>query len=200
VTSSSTSASPLHLRCDRFLSGLARELVAGRQRDLLAPLRFAPPGPLPALEARPGQRTRIAAELERANESYGHPRARELAERFAERDTLVVVAGQQAGLFGGPLFTLTKMAGAALVVERLERAGRKAVAAFWVATEDHDFAEVARAGLLGADGPREAALGSDPSPLEPIGMRTLGPALTDALDLLRMTYPSALGGEILRLI
>src|SRR5688572_12650439 len=145
-------ASRLHLACERFVSGLARDFVHGERHDLLAPLVFAVPGALPRLEARPGERAQIAGDLERANASYGHPRARELARRFAEPDTLVVVAGQQAGLFGGPLYSLTKMAGATLVAERLERAGCKAVAVFWVATEDHDFAEVAHAGFLGADG------------------------------------------------
>jgi bacillithiol synthase len=193
-------ASRLHLSCDRFLSGLAREFVAGRQRELLAPLVFAPPGPLPELRPRAGDRARIAPDLERANASYGHPRARELAERFADRDTLVVVAGQQAGLFGGPLYTLTKMAGAALVAERLERAGHQAVAAFWVATEDHDFAEVARAGMLGPDGPRTLDLGTDPAPLEPVGMRTLGPGLPALYDAARELYPSAAGGDAWRLL
>jgi bacillithiol biosynthesis cysteine-adding enzyme BshC len=200
VTSSSSSASRLHLRCDRFLSGLAADFVAGRRRELLEPLIFAAPGKLPALESRPGERAKIAAELERANASYGHPRARELAQRFADPDTLIIVAGQQAGLFGGPLYTLTKMAGAALVAERLERAGRKAVAAFWVATEDHDYVEVARAGLLGADGPRNVDLGDDPSPLEPVGMRTLGPTLATAFEIMRATYPGADGGDAWRLL
>jgi bacillithiol biosynthesis cysteine-adding enzyme BshC len=200
TTPLSSNAARLHLACNRFLSGLARELVAGRSRDLLAPLTFAAPGPLPALAARPGERAKIAAELEHANASYGHPRAGELARRFADPDTLVVVAGQQAGLFGGPLYTLTKMAGAAAVAERLERSGRQAVAAFWVATEDHDFAEVARAGVLGAEGPLAITLGEDPSPLEPVGMRTLGPALPAAFDRLRASYPNAAGGDAWRLL
>ena len=201
VTASPQARDPrLDLRCDRFLSGVAKSLVAGRDRDLLAPLVFAAPGALPDLDSRPGERALIAAELERANASYGHPRARELARRFADPSTLVVVAGQQAGLFGGPLYTLTKMAGAALVAERLERAGRSAVAAFWVATEDHDFAEVARAGLLGLQGPRTIDLGDDPAPLEPVGMRTLGPRLDAALDAVRALYPGAVDGDAWRLL
>jgi bacillithiol biosynthesis cysteine-adding enzyme BshC len=201
VTSSPpASASRLHLPCDRFLSGLAKELVAGRSRDLLAPLVFAAPGPLPELRARAGDRARIAPDLERANASYGHPRARELSERFADRDALVIVAGQQAGLFGGPLYTLTKMVGATLVAERLERAGHNAVAAFWVATEDHDFTEVARAGMLGPDGPCTLDLGADPAPLEPVGMRTLGLGLPPVYAAARALYPNAPGGDAWRLL
>jgi bacillithiol biosynthesis cysteine-adding enzyme BshC len=190
----------LHLRCDRFLSGLAKDFVEGRHLDLLSPLGFVAPGRMPELEAHAGERARIAADLERANVSYGHPRARELAQRFADPGTLVIVAGQQAGLFGGPLYTLTKMAGAALWAERLEGAGRRAVAAFWVATEDHDYAEVARAGMLGPDGPRALELGPDPAPLEPVGMRTLGPDLAGALEAARALYPRSRGGDAWELL
>jgi bacillithiol biosynthesis cysteine-adding enzyme BshC len=201
VTSTTpTAAARLSLPCDRFLSGLAADLVAGRHRELLAPLAFIAPGPLPELRARAGERAAIASELERANSSYGHPRAHELAAKFADPRTLVVVAGQQAGLFGGPLYTLTKMAGIALVAERLERAGRPAVAAFWVATEDHDFAEVARATLLGPDGPVTLDLGDDPLPLLPVGMRTLGPTLEPVLEAVRALHPAADGGEAWRLL
>ena len=50
----------------------------------------------------------------------------------------------------------------------LEAAGESAVAVFWVATEDHDWAEVSAATVLTPDGPRTFDLGPDPEPLTPV--------------------------------
>jgi len=53
-----------------------------------------------------------------------------------------VVTGQQVGLFGGPLFTPFKAATALARAREATEAGRPHVAVFWLATEDHDFAEI----------------------------------------------------------
>lgn len=66
----------------------------------------------------------------------------ELLARFAEPGTLAVVTGQQAGLFGGPAYTLYKALTAARLAAELTARGIPAVPIFWIATEDHDFAEV----------------------------------------------------------
>jgi len=131
---------------NRF-TGLAGEFVAGRQLDLLAPLRFLAPGARPATSppVAPDRRA-LAAALGRANAGFGHPRAAERAARLADPATRVVVTGQQTGLFGGPLLALVKAAGAARWAAELEAAdGRPTEAVFWMATEDHDWAEVASA-------------------------------------------------------
>lgn len=54
----------------------------------------------------------------------------------------VVVTGQQVGLFGGPLYTLLKAATAIRKAQDATAAGSPHVPVFWLATEDHDFAEV----------------------------------------------------------
>ncbi|HEY3627769.1 MAG TPA: bacillithiol biosynthesis cysteine-adding enzyme BshC, partial [Terracidiphilus sp.] len=54
----------------------------------------------------------------------------------------VVVTGQQVGLFGGPLFTPHKAATAIARARQATAAGRPHTAVFWLASEDHDFAEV----------------------------------------------------------
>ncbi len=54
----------------------------------------------------------------------------------------VVVTGQQVGLFGGPLFTPFKAATALARARQATAAGRPRTAIFWLATEDHDFAEI----------------------------------------------------------
>jgi bacillithiol synthase len=53
-----------------------------------------------------------------------------------------VVTGQQVGLFSGPAYTIYKALTAARHAYDLTERGRPAVPVFWLATEDHDFAEV----------------------------------------------------------
>ncbi len=53
-----------------------------------------------------------------------------------------VVTGQQVGLLGGPLFTPFKAATALARAREATAAGRPHAAIFWLATEDHDFAEI----------------------------------------------------------
>ncbi len=66
---------------------------------------------------------------------------------------LVVVAGQQPGLLGGPLYTLFKALGAVVRAAEAARAlGRPVVPVFWVASEDHDWSEISRADVIGPDG------------------------------------------------
>jgi bacillithiol synthase len=53
-----------------------------------------------------------------------------------------VLTGQQVGLLGGPLFTPFKAATALARARQATAAAKPHVAIFWLATEDHDFAEV----------------------------------------------------------
>ena len=53
-----------------------------------------------------------------------------------------VVTGQQVGLFGGPLFTPFKAATAVARARQATAAGHPHAAIFWLASEDHDFAEI----------------------------------------------------------
>jgi bacillithiol biosynthesis cysteine-adding enzyme BshC len=53
-----------------------------------------------------------------------------------------VVTGQQVGLFGGPLFTPFKAATAIARARAATAAGKPHVPIFWLASEDHDFAEI----------------------------------------------------------
>ncbi|HEU4834394.1 MAG TPA: bacillithiol biosynthesis cysteine-adding enzyme BshC [Pyrinomonadaceae bacterium] len=68
-----------------------------------------------------------------------------------EPDCIAVVSGQQAGLFTGPLYTIYKALSAVKLAGCLQQRNTKAVPVFWIAAEDHDFAEVAKAELIGRD-------------------------------------------------
>ena len=57
--------------------------------------------------------------------------------------TVVVVSGQQLGLFLGPLYTFYKAATAIQLARTIEREHRvRCVPVFWLQTEDHDFEEI----------------------------------------------------------
>lgn len=181
LSSSATNPLEIDLLGSGRLPALPSAWLRGDDRDLLRPLNFlVPDEPLP--DPMPAKDRRALADaLAVANAAYGHPAAEAMAERLADPETQVVVTGQQAGLWGGPLLGLSKLLATLRWVEALEAAGRKAVAVFWVATEDHDFRETAQTVLLGRDGVENLSLGDDPAPLMPVGMRTFGPNL-DALD------------------
>lgn len=59
-----------------------------------------------------------------------------------EAGAVAVVTGQQPTLFTGPLFSIFKAITAVRIADNLERSGIRAVPVFWVAAEDHDFAEI----------------------------------------------------------
>jgi bacillithiol synthase len=71
--------------------------------------------------------------------------------RLREADCVAVVSGQQAGLFTGPLYTIYKALSAVKLAGCLTQRNTKAVPVFWIATEDHDFLEVAKAEFIGRD-------------------------------------------------
>ncbi len=187
ASSSSVSSRP-ELKVDLAAAGLLAPLpsawLAGRDLDLLEPLRFLPPGRMPDMppptRSQPDRRE-LAAALAVSNRSYGNVNADELARKLADPATRVVVTGQQPGLLGGPLYSLAKAIAVSRWAAALEAAGEPAVAIYWVANEDHDWAEVSSTVVLTPDGAREFDLGPDPEPLTPVGMRALGAGIDDLL-------------------
>jgi bacillithiol biosynthesis cysteine-adding enzyme BshC len=72
-------------------------------------------------------------------------------EVLARQGTVAVVTGQQVGLFSGPAYTVYKALTAIKAARELTARGIPAVPVFWLATEDHDFAEVDHVWVFGAD-------------------------------------------------
>jgi bacillithiol synthase len=86
-----------------------------------------------------------------------------------------VVTGQQVGLFGGPLLTLLKAATAIRKAQDATRlSGRDHVPVFWLASEDHDLAEVDQAALLSKSAVETVSLGLRPARPVPVGSLVLG--------------------------
>jgi bacillithiol biosynthesis cysteine-adding enzyme BshC len=114
------------------------------------------------------------------------------AARLGDSGTVAVVTGQQAGLFGGPLFTLLKALTALQVAERLRNDhGVPTVAIFWIDAEDHDWDEVKSCGVLDPDlTHRTVAVGDPPGAhLEPVARVRLDSSITAAIDNLAATLP-----------
>ncbi len=94
-----------------------------------------------------------------------------------------VVTGQQVVLFGGPLLTLLKAATAvARARQATEATGVQHVPIFWMATEDHDLAEVDQISLLTKIGLETLRAGLKVARAVPVGGVIPGVELEGVLD------------------
>jgi bacillithiol biosynthesis cysteine-adding enzyme BshC len=154
----------------------------------------------PAHGAAPRQA--IAAVI-RAQQSRRHaPAAARLAlDRLERPGTVAVVTGQQAGLFGGPVYTLLKAVSAIALAARVEaETGTPAVPVFWADGEDQDWEEVRHCAVLTGDdavadldAPALAGAGS-----RPVGALVLDEAILTTLAALeRVLPPSPFTGELM---
>jgi len=90
--------------------------------------------------------------LEKQNQSFGGgERTQENIEKLRDDDCAAVVTGQQVGLFTGPAYTIYKAMTAVKLAAHYARRGIKVVPVFWMATEDHDLAEVDHSYLIDGD-------------------------------------------------
>lgn len=120
------------------------------------------------------------------------PEARAAAERLADPKTVVVITGQQAGLFGGPLFTLLKaLTAMRLATEVSATHNVTAVPIFWIDAEDHDWPEVSGCTVLDTElEPHTIRLADLPGAGDlPIARLFLTDDIGVALDSLAATLP-----------
>lgn len=81
------------------------------------------------------------------------PASPEAMAKLAHPDVVVVTTGQQPGLFTGPLYTIHKALSARGLAADLERRwNRPVVPVFWLAGDDHDYAEGASTTWFAPDG------------------------------------------------
>jgi len=112
-----------------------------------------------------------------------------------------VLTGQQVGLFGGPLFTGFKAATALARARQATVSGQPHAAIFWLASEDHDFAEIDHVTFPGRHELKKLVYSSKPSAAVPVGSivfdETIAPLLdeaaewigwSDALEALQAAY------------
>ena len=121
----------------------------------------------------------------------GNDAAREKLKRVVAGQGFFVQTGQQAGLFGGPLYTIHKILTTIRLAQAVEKQLGVAVAPlFWVAADDHDFAEVNHAHVLTQDHRlHELELADDGSPPVSMQNRRLGPAIDELVAALQAGQP-----------
>ena len=116
-------------------------------------------------------------------------------ERVVAERGILVTTGQQAALFGGPLYTLAKAITALTLADALERQlGMPVAPVFWAATDDADFLEAADAQVADADGVRTLSLDAAPPAGTPMSRAPLGDA-TAIITALRAACGSAANAE-----
>jgi bacillithiol synthase len=104
------------------------------------------------LRYSPQLRAAVTTILERQNRQFGaSAETMKNIERLRSGSS-AMVTGQQVALLGGPAFALYKVLSAIKRAKQLTDAGLDCVPVFWLATEDHDFAEVSHNTLRGSDG------------------------------------------------
>jgi bacillithiol biosynthesis cysteine-adding enzyme BshC len=100
----------------------------------------------------------------------------------------VVVTGQQVGLFGGPLFTPFKAATALARARQATQSGDAHAAIFWIASEDHDFAEINHVTFPSRKELRTLVYAETPGEPMPVGSvvldETITPLIEEAWELL----------------
>jgi bacillithiol biosynthesis cysteine-adding enzyme BshC len=138
----------------------------------------------------PADLARVVLDQQQRREAPADSRA--AAERLADPQTVVVITGQQAGLFGGPLFTLLKAATAMKLARNVAQThGVTVVPVFWIDAEDHDWPEVSGCTVLDSEMvPRSVTLHNLAGAGHlPIGRLVLDDHIQPALDALHATLP-----------
>jgi bacillithiol synthase len=110
---------------------------------------------------------------------------------------VAIVTGQQVGLFSGPIYSFFKVLCAVRFADEITKRGVDAVPVFWLATEDHDLAEVnhtffdSRTGLTRYELP--AAPGTEG---HRVGEIALGERIQDIVNQAAESLEGPYGAEI----
>ena len=141
-------------------------------------------------------RRNLAEILRIQNRSFGNDASVDSAlDRFSS-GAVAIVTGQQVGLFSGPSFTIYKALTAIRVAEELKAVGTPAVPIFWLATEDHDLAEVNHCFWPSREGEQKIDLPSPDHDGSRAGEVLLGEAARLAVELATANLQGPAADEI----
>ena len=132
----------------------------------------------------------LATALIESNQRWGLF-VRDEVERWARGEAPALIAGQQVGFAGGPLYTLAKIA---TLLKLKRRDFPNATVFFWLATEDHDFDEAATISIPVANKQLDLAHIAVSHPIDSKAMvgpqRVPEPLIAELLALLNIPRPS----------
>jgi bacillithiol synthase len=142
-------------------------------------------------------RVTLAERLAEEQQGRGASRAAAAAHRLADPRAVAVITGQQAGLFGGPLLVLLKALATLRLARDLEAAtGAPVVPLFWVAADDHDFAEI-RETTVSDSSAAQHTLRYNPT-VEPVGQPAARIVLDETITTLVDELATSLAGAPFR--
>jgi bacillithiol biosynthesis cysteine-adding enzyme BshC len=136
-----------------------------------------------ALNYDGARRESVTAILERQNKSWNaSPQTLRNLKRLRQ-GAAAMVTGQQVGLFGGPMFAFYKALTAVKLAQEATSTGIDAVPVFWLASYDHDLAEVNHISIPGAEGgSRTLTTPSDSVAGAPVSEVRLGPEILPVVE------------------
>ena len=155
------------------------------------------PRAIEAVNSRPNPppRKAVARTLETQNSRFGADESvLENARALGGDNAFVISTGQQAGLFTGPLYTIYKAVTAVKLAKRVsEETGVRAVPVFWMAADDHDYAEINHVHVCQTDGDtlRFELSPDDPDDRRSASDRLLGPEIAALLDRFADVLPDS---------
>jgi bacillithiol biosynthesis cysteine-adding enzyme BshC len=147
----------------------------------------------PLAPGRAGDHVRVLPELRPAFLAHGAAAAN--LDRLFSPGALAVTTGQQPGLLTGPLYTIYKALSAVALARGLEnRLGQPVIPVFWVAGDDHDFAEASHCHLVTQNNEvqvltlreRDAA-----APLTPLYREPVGDSIAEVLAAVARALPES---------
>lgn len=95
------------------------------------------------LNTRKFNRKELADHIEGFMKDWSTATTKESIERLKNDSSLVVIGGQQAGLYTGPLYSIHKVLSVLqLAKQQEEKLNVPVIPIFWIAGEDHDYQEV----------------------------------------------------------
>ncbi|MBW4510992.1 MAG: bacillithiol biosynthesis cysteine-adding enzyme BshC [Scytonematopsis contorta HA4267-MV1] len=172
--------------CNNFLTAIPLKSpqtieISTFQRDWLSTYDY--------ISERCYPRQALANLLKQQAESWGiSPEVLTNIEKLRDSKTVAVVTGQQVGLLGGPAYTLYKALGAIKLARQLEAKGIPAVPIFWMASNDHDLAEVQNVKIFSQRSEPEIISLGLPITHHPVGSTKLGLGVHSLLDEVERSF------------
>ncbi len=104
---------------------------------------------IPRLNLESDRYQKIRTVLINQNKDLQSPKAENYLDFLRSQQSVIIITGQQLGLFASPLYTIYKIASTIKLTESLnsKMLKYKFIPVFWLESEDHDFQEVNHIGV-----------------------------------------------------